>query len=74
MLTGLRRNEVAQLRWKDVNLNGGMQVTYRAKGGEIITREIASKVAKDYWQVVSSTLDGEHNKLHSAMVITLENC
>lgn len=47
MLTGLRRNEIAQLRWKDVNPNGVMQITYRAKGGEIITREIESESVRD---------------------------
>jgi hypothetical protein len=47
ILTGLRRNEVAQLRWKDVNLNGSMQVTYRAKGGEIVTLEIANMAVRD---------------------------
>jgi len=46
-LTGLRRNEVAQLRWKGVNLNGSMHVTYRAKGSDIVTREIANKAVKD---------------------------
>lgn len=47
LLTGLRRNEIAQLRWKDVDLNGDMIITYRAKGGDIFTLESANSVVKE---------------------------
>jgi integrase len=45
LLTGLRRAEVARLRWGDLNLSGlSPTFTYRAKGGSVITREIDERI------------------------------
>jgi len=41
LLTGMRRREVAQLRWGDLRENeGALVVTCEVKGGEYVTREI----------------------------------
>lgn len=45
LLTGLRRTEVSRLRWENVNLNGyAPTITFRAKGGAILTREIDERI------------------------------
>jgi integrase len=45
LLTGLRRAEIARLRWGDVDFSGGTaMITYRAKGGDVLTRQIDPRV------------------------------
>lgn len=45
LLTGLRRAEVARLRWRDVNFTGqAAMITFRAKGGDVITREVDDRI------------------------------
>ncbi|MGF1506107.1 MAG: tyrosine-type recombinase/integrase [Chloroflexi bacterium] len=47
ILTGLRRTEVARLRWGDLDLSGvSARITYRAKGGDVLTREVDDRVAQ----------------------------
>ena len=47
LLTGLRRAEVAGLRWGDVKINCGLIVTVRVKGGEFVNREIIEPAVKE---------------------------
>ncbi len=60
LLTGLRRAEVARLRWDNVHLDGfSPTITFRAKGGSVITREIDERIRDailDYLRV-SGRLD-----------------
>lgn len=45
LLTGLRRAEVIRLKWENVNLSGlSPTITFRAKGGTIVTREVDGRV------------------------------
>lgn len=46
VLTGRRRAEVINLRWKDVKTNGAMLVEYHVKGGEIETRIVEAPIVK----------------------------
>lgn len=42
LATGLRRREVCQLKRKDIDVDGGaVTITTRAKGGDIVTSEVA---------------------------------
>lgn len=54
LLTGLRRSEVARLRWGDLHLTDHTStITVRLKGGHIITREVDDRVPEailDYLQ------------------------
>jgi integrase len=45
--TGMRRQEVISLRWKDIKINGTMIISGRVKGGEIVTREVAAPQVKE---------------------------
>ena len=47
LFSGLRRNEVIQLAWKNIKLNGVVTITIRLKGGDIITKEIKHPALKD---------------------------
>lgn len=45
LLTGLRRSEVVRLKWSDINLSGYVPtITFRAKGGSVITREVDDRI------------------------------
>ena len=61
-LTGLRRAEVAGLRWRDIVQEGDtLLVTYRRKGGERRTREIPGMVANALLRYLDET--GRRDKL-----------
>jgi site-specific recombinase XerD len=48
MLTGMRRQEVISLRWGDVKIHeAGLVLTGKVKGGDIVTRELDSQLARD---------------------------
>lgn len=47
LLTGLRREEVARLKWGDLKIDDRIVVTIKVKGGEIINREINAAMVKD---------------------------
>jgi integrase len=47
LLTGMRRSEVGNLTWSDVKIDEGMVITYRAKGGDIVTREINEPIVRE---------------------------
>ncbi|MDE3088769.1 MAG: tyrosine-type recombinase/integrase, partial [Chloroflexota bacterium] len=38
--TGMRREEIARLRWGDLQINGKIVFATRVKGGQIVTREL----------------------------------
>lgn len=41
LVTGLRREEIAQLKWSDIKLEGDvLLLSLRVKGGDLITREV----------------------------------
>ncbi len=45
-VTGLRRNEAIQLRWKDVRIGEVVTISYVAKGGSTLSKEVADKEFK----------------------------
>ncbi len=47
LLTGMRRREVAQLRWGDVKINGTITLTGEVKGGDYVAREVADPAVRD---------------------------
>lgn len=47
MATGLRRNEVIRLRWKDVKVNGGLVITAKLKGGDYESIEVGDPRVAD---------------------------
>jgi integrase len=47
LLTGMRRREVAQLRWGDVRINDIITLTGGVKGGDYIVREVAEPTVRD---------------------------
>lgn len=48
LTTGLRREEVASLTWGDIKENqGGLILTVRVKGGDLVNREIREPAVKD---------------------------
>lgn len=46
LLTGMRRAEVAGLRWGNVKINDGLLVTVKVKGGEYVNREVTEATVK----------------------------
>lgn len=61
LLTGLRRREVAQLRWGDVKINGTITLTCEVKGGDYESREVAEPAVRDAlvdYLEASGRLDG----------------
>jgi site-specific recombinase XerD len=47
LATGLRRSEVISLRGKDVHLDEGLILAYRAKGGDYRSREVTEQQVKE---------------------------
>ena len=46
VLTGMRRAEIAGLRWGDVRLGGTLTIMAKVKGGEYQSREVAEPAVK----------------------------
>ena len=47
LLTGMRRREVAQLRWGDVKIDATITLTGGVKGGDYIAREVADPAVRN---------------------------
>ena len=47
LLTGMRRREVAQLRWGNVEVNDIITLTGEVKGGDYVAREVVDPAARD---------------------------
>lgn len=61
LLTGMRRAEVIGLRWKDIKINGGLILTGRVKGGEIITRDVVAVQVRDALMAYLKASGGRDN-------------
>lgn len=62
-LTGLRRNEVMRLKWRDVEINGSVVLlrTLKLKGGDYRSREVRHRAVRDAlieYLTASGRLDG----------------